>query len=148
GGTATAVYTYDYAGRQTSLTTGGTTYVSGATYLPFGPESSVTFLNGTTQNRSYDSRYRIQRNTLTGPSGPIADYTYTEDAAGNIPSILDMLASTYSRYFGYDDLNRLQTANTGASLWGSGSYRYDAMGNMLGRDLGGTVEVDPNEPLI
>ncbi|HEY4642996.1 MAG TPA: RHS repeat-associated core domain-containing protein [Thermoanaerobaculia bacterium] len=29
-----------------------------------------------------------------------------------------------------------------------GTYRYDAMGNMLARDLGGTVEVDPDNPLL
>ncbi|HJW96222.1 MAG TPA: RHS repeat-associated core domain-containing protein, partial [Thermoanaerobaculia bacterium] len=147
GGTP-VIYTYDYAGRVTSLSSGGVTYFSGATYLPFGPETSVTFLNGTTQTHAYDSRYRIQRNTLTGPSGPIADYTYTEDAAGNIASIHDMVDPGYNRDFAYDDLNRLTTANTGAALWGSGSYRYDAMGNMLGREIGGTVEVDPTDPLI
>ena len=142
-----AVYTYDHAGRPLSLAASGVTYVQGATYLPFGPETALTFSNGTTQTRTYDARYRIQRNTLTTATGAIADYTYSEDAVGNITSIYDLLDSTYNRDFAYDDLNRLTTANTGLSLWGSGSYRYDAMGNLLARDLGGTVEVDPNDPL-
>lgn len=142
----TLTYTYDFAGRPLSLAS-GSTYMSNAQYLPFGPETSLSFANGTTQMRIYDARYRIQRNTLTGPLGTIADYSYTEDMVGNITAIHDMVDATYNRDFGYDDLNRLVTANSGASLWGTGSYRYDAMGNMLARDLGGTVEVDPNNPL-
>src|SRR3954447_5529537 len=144
-----AQYSFDHAGRPTTLSSSGVTYLSAATYLPFGPETSVSFANGTTQTRLYDSRYRIQRNTLSSStSGTIADYTYTDDAAGNITSIHDMLDATYNRDFGYDDLNRLTIANSGSSLWGPGSYRYDAMGNLLARDLGGTVEVDPNDPLL
>jgi RHS repeat-associated protein len=77
----------------------------------------------------------------------IAGYTYAEDAAGNITQIHDAVDSTYNRDFVYDDLNRLITANSGSSLWGSGSYTYDALGNMRSRDLGSTVEVDPNDPL-
>lgn len=141
-------YSYDHAARPLSLSANGVTYVSGATYLPFGPETSLTFANGTAQTRSYDARYRIQRNTLTGPAGAIADYTYSEDPAGNIAAIHDMIDAAYNRDFGYDDLNRLVTANSGASLWGAGSYTYDVMGNLLQRHLGGTVEVDPNDPLL
>jgi len=144
---APIVYTYDFAGRPLSLSAFGVTYVSGATYLPFGPETSLSFANGTTQTRVYDQRFRIQRNTLNGPAGTIADYAYSEDNVGNILSIHDMLDSTYDRDFVYDDLNRLTTANSGASLWGAGSYHYDSMGNLLSRDLGGSVEVDPNDPL-
>ena len=44
--------------------------------------------------------------------------------------------AAYNRTFAYDDLNRLMTANSGASLWGNGSYTYDAMGNMLTMSLG------------
>lgn len=140
-------YTYDFAGRPLTLTSGGLTYLSGATYLPFGPETSLSFSNGTTQTRVYDSRFRIQRNTLTGPAGTIADYSYSEDNVGNITSIHDALDASYNRDFVYDDLNRLTSANSGPSLWGAGSYHYDSMGNLLSRDLGGSVEVDPNNPL-
>ena len=140
-------YAYDHAGRPLSLSSGSTSYMFSAAYLPFGPETSLSYANGTTQTRTYDTRYRIQRNTLTGPSGTIADYSYGEDAVGNITAIHDMVDAGYNRDFGYDDLNRLTTANTGLSLWATGSYRYDAMGNLAARDLGGMVEVDPNNPL-
>jgi len=41
--------------------------------------------------------------------------------------------------FGYDDLSRLTTANSGASLWGAGSYAYGAMGNMTSKSLGSST---------
>ncbi|HTV72763.1 MAG TPA: hypothetical protein VME66_03535 [Candidatus Acidoferrales bacterium] len=58
---------------------------------------------------------------------------------GNITSITDNLNAGYDRTYGYDDLNRLTTANTGASLWGTGGYTYDAMGNILNMTLGSTT---------
>ena len=144
----TITYAFDYANRPLTLNAWGGLFISGTKYLPFGPESEVTYGNGLTHTRTYDSRYRIQRNTLTGNPGMIADYSYTEDAVGNITSIHDLVDASWNRDFAYDDLNRLVTANSGASLWGPGSYRYDAMGNLLARDLGGMKEVDPNDPLV
>ncbi|HKO57511.1 MAG TPA: DUF6531 domain-containing protein, partial [Thermoanaerobaculia bacterium] len=129
-------YGYDFADRPVSAASGATPLVTGATYLPFGPMTSLSFGNGTTKTMSYDARYRPTENKLTGPSGPIADYLYASDAAGNITQIHDALDPAYDRDFGYDELNRLTSASTGSSLWGSGSYSYDAMGNMLSLTLG------------
>lgn len=128
-------YTYDYAGRQQTATgtLNGTStpFVTSASYLPFGPVTSVVLGNGTTETRGYDARYRpavlrLQRGVVT-----ISDYAYTSDGVGNITSINDVTNAAYNRTFGYDDLNRLVTANSGAALWGAGGYTYDAMGNML-----------------
>jgi len=127
---------FDFADRPYSLSTGSTSIVSAATYLPFGTLTSVVFGNGTTRIVQYDQRYRPLENKLTGPSGTIADYTYGEDAIGNITSIHDAVNPAYNRDLGYDDLNRLTTANSGASLWGAGTYAYDAMGNMTSSALG------------
>jgi RHS repeat-associated protein len=66
---------------------------------------------------------------LTGPAGVIAQYDYQHDANGNITQIHDA-DPTYNRDFAYDDLNRLVEANSGTSLWGTGTYTYDLMGNM------------------
>jgi YD repeat-containing protein len=130
-------YAFDFAGRPYSATAGAVPLVTSAAYLPFGPASSLTFGNGTTQTTAYDARYQLQENKLSGPSAnTIADYTYTHDPAGNIASIHDVVDSSYDRNFTYDDLNRLVTANTGASLWGTGTYGYDAMGNMLSSAIG------------
>lgn len=129
-------YTFDYAGRPFSVTSGTTTFISSATYEPFGPMKQLVYGNGTTKTFTWDSRYRPSRNMLTGPIGTIADYGYSADNVGNITAISDQQDPGYNRTFGYDDLHRLTTANSGAKLWGNGSYAYDAMGNMLNLSLG------------
>jgi RHS repeat-associated protein len=129
-------YTFDYAGRPITVTTGATALVTGATYLPFGPATAIQYGNGTAKTSNFDARYRIETNALTGPSGLIASYDYDHDDAGNITAIRDVMDPGYDRAFGYDDINRLTTANSGAKLWGAGSYQYDAMGNMQSLSLG------------
>jgi RHS repeat-associated protein len=131
------VYTFDLAGRPVTMPG----LITASQYLPFGPLTTLSYTNGTTKTMSYDSRYGITENKLDGPAGTIADYTYSEDPAGNITSIHDATDATYNRDFTYDDLNRLVTANSGTSLWGAGSYAYDAMGNLTSRSLG-TAPVD------
>jgi RHS repeat-associated protein len=139
----TLYYTYDAADRPSSVTRRdcptcqALPIVTSASYLPFGPETQIVFGNGTQQTKSYDSRYRITENKLTGPgAATIADYTYVPDAAGNITSIHDVTDGSFDRSFGYDDLNRLTTANTGIALWGTGSYAYDCMGNIVSTTVG------------
>jgi YD repeat-containing protein len=135
-------YSFDDAGRP--LTATGTmagqqtSYVAAAAYLPFGPMTSLTLGNGTTETRAYDARYLPLTNSLTNGVTTFAQYSYTTDPAGNITAIGDGTSAGYSRTFGYDDLNRLTTANTGSALWGTGSFTYDRMGNMLSATLGAT----------
>ena len=129
-------YAFDFADRPQSASSSGTTFVSNATYAPFGPETQLSFGNGTTKTTTYDLRYRPIENKLTGGVGVIADYGYSEDAVGNITAIRDLVDPAYNRTFGYDDLHRLISATTGGALWGSGTYAYDAMGNMTALALG------------
>ncbi|HYK04235.1 MAG TPA: hypothetical protein VE974_20960 [Thermoanaerobaculia bacterium] len=129
-------YTFDYAGRPQSAVSGTATIVASAKYLPFGPRTELVLGNGTTRRTSYDQRYRPLVNELITTGGTIARYAYTHDAAGNVMAILDQIDHAYDRTFGYDDLNRLTVANSGAALWGSGSYVYDAMGNLESSALG------------
>lgn len=126
-------YAFDFADRPVSAvgskdgTT--TTYVSSASYMPFGPEKSLSFGNGTTETRSFNTRYRMHTNVLSGAT-TLASHTYTYDGVGNATTITDDVDTTLSRTFTYDDLNRL-TGATVDGLWGAASYTYDAMGNML-----------------
>jgi RHS repeat-associated protein len=146
-----ATYTYDYANRPATLNTvtsgvNGTTSiwpVTFALYEPFGPLSGIVYGNGAVARWLHDSRYRVTRTLMVGADlhTVIADDNYTEDPAANITAIHDAVDATYNRDFTYDDLNRLVTANTGSSLWGTGSYTYDAMGNITSRSLG-TAPVD------
>src|SRR6202140_2706299 len=129
---------FDFADRPISAKRGSTTYVSSATYEPFGPLSTIAFGNSATQTLSYDLRYRPSENKLVKGS-TLADYLYQEDAVGNITQIHDALTAGYNRDFGYDDLNRLTTANSGTSLWGTttgNGYTYEAMGNLTSLPLG------------
>jgi RHS repeat-associated protein len=140
-------YTYDYAGRPLTVSRRGCPtctpdfIVASTAYLPFGPETDLLFGNGTHQTKAYDSRYRISENMLTAPGSlTLADHVYTIDPAGNITVIQDSLNAAFNRLFGYDDLNRLVSANTGSSLWGTGSYSYDSMGNLLSLQVGDRTE--------
>jgi len=134
-----ATYGYDFADRPSSVTWGSTQIVTSATYEPFGPLANIVFGNGTTQALSYNQRYQPTENKLTAGS-TLADYVYAEDGVGNITQIHDNVNSDYNRDFGpYDDLNRLTTANSGSSLWGTASgngYTYDNMGNIKTITLG------------
>ncbi len=130
-------YTHDHAGRPVSLTSAGATIISSASYLPFGPATRLVLGNGTTQTFTRDTRYLPLRNTLSG-TATLADYDYGRDAIGNVTRIDDLLDPGYDRTFAYDGLNRLVSANGGASLWGAGSYSYDGMGNQLSLTLGTT----------
>jgi RHS repeat-associated protein len=139
-------YGFDFASRPFSAVTSQTTLVSGARYLPFGPLEEISFGNGTTRAMSYDERYQMTTNRLTGllqgETGPpalqtIASYVYGHDPAGNITSIADLTNSLYTRSFSYDDLHRLVTAN---GPWGAGSYSYDAIGNLRTSAVGANLQ--------
>ena len=131
-------YTFDFADRPASAVSGTTTFVSSASYEPFGPETQLSFGNGTTRSATFDQRYRPTEIKLAKGTTALADDLYQEDPVGNITQIHDALDASYNRDFGYDDLFRLTGASTGYSLWGNGSFAYDAMGNMTSLTLGTT----------
>ncbi|MGK2860260.1 MAG: RHS repeat-associated core domain-containing protein, partial [Thermoanaerobaculia bacterium] len=124
---------YDYAGRPVTASgkvgNKSTSYVTAASYLPFGPMTSMTSGNGLVKTMTYDTRYRLDRLTL----GTVANYDYGYDNAGNLTSIADLAGAAYNRSYGYDDLSRLTSA-TGP--WGTGNYGYDAMGSMTSYQIG------------
>jgi RHS repeat-associated protein len=134
-------YGFDFADRPVSATSPTAAIVSSAGYLPFGPMTTLAFGNGTTQTMQYDARYRPLENKLITATGTLAQYAYAEDAIGNITQMHDVTDATYDRDFAYDDLNRLVAADSGVSLWGSGGYTYDAMGNLLSSTVGNRTSV-------
>jgi RHS repeat-associated protein len=144
-GATTIQYTYDYAGRPLSATTSGTTLVSAAQYLPFGPPTKLAFGNGTTQTLQYDARYRLTGNALATATSVLAQYAYGYDAVSNITRIDDVTNPGYNRAFSYDELNRLTGTTTGFELWRTSAYTYDAMGNVLFMTQG--VENTDPEPM-
>ena len=126
-------YTRDVAGRiiaAAAIAPGGgspQSLVSAVVYQPFGPVKSLTHGNGITETRGFDADYRLTHLTAAG-NVPVQNLTYGYDAADNILSISDGIASGNNQGLGYDALNRLTSA-AGAS--GSLAYSYDANGNRL-----------------
>jgi RHS repeat-associated protein len=119
-------YTFDFADRPlTAAASGGATYVSSATYEPFGPEKTLVFGTSNTRTAGWNTRYQPLSLTLTGGSEVAVNDTYSLDPLGNITAITDNNNAAYNRTLGYDDLNRLTSATTGAGLWGAtGSFVY------------------------
>jgi len=130
-----AQYQFDYADRPVSLTG----YVTSVRYEPFGPESSRTLIGGLTRTAAYDTSYRLTAFDVRQGPAVLAGYRYAHDAAGNVTTIADALDPRYNRSFAYDDLDRLVSAGSGAALWGSGTYGYDAIGNRTSAVLGSRV---------
>ncbi len=142
-------YGYDFASRPQSATMGTTALVSTAVYLPFGPAKSMTFGNGTARTTTYDQRYRMFQDTLSGPvpaengssvQGTIVSHRYAYDPVGNIRAIDDLVDDGFHRQFQYDDLSRLTVANSNTKLWGNGSYSYDNMGNIRTTAVGANLQ--------
>ncbi len=116
--------TYGYSeGRITSITlNGSTTVLDQVLYEPFGPVSGWRWGNGTLAARVYDT----DGNVTTVDSAGASDYGY--DDAFRITSITDLTDSSKSWTYGYDVLDRLNSAaRTGQSI----GYTYDANGNRL-----------------
>ena len=122
---AVVTYSYDAAGQvsQADLTVDGVarTLASGMTYAPFGAVEGLTYGNGATLTQTVDSAYRFTAQSVPG----VLDLAYTlYDADGNLESRTDVYTGPGS--FGYDALNRLDTAS---GPFGSRDYDYDPNGN-------------------
>ena len=65
----------------TGVKVNGQTLAGGSAYLPFGPLSGRTLGNNLLNvARTYDQRYQLK----AIQAGPLLDYQYTHDPAGNI----------------------------------------------------------------
>jgi len=120
------VITYNYTNdRAVSVQNNAANLATNITYKPFGGMSAITYGNGLTGSVSYDNQYRITAIT----AGAVMSLSYpTYDADGNINAINNVLDGTKNKSFGYDALDRLNSA-TGS--WGSVSWTYDGVGNRL-----------------
>ncbi len=118
-------YTRDAAARISAISRfDGTTdtLASNISYLPFGPMNAMTLGNGIQVTRDYDLAYRV----TDIDQGVAMDRSYGYDANSNITGITDHLNATKNQSFGYDALNRLDSAT---GVYGSESYAYDPVGN-------------------
>jgi RHS repeat-associated protein len=117
-----------------------TPYVSYANYNAPGQPGTVTYGNGVTTAYQYDLlNNRLSRiTTLDSMSEKIINLTYSFYSGTiqtNIQSITDNIDSTRSQSFIYDELNRLQQAQS-TSYGGNGilAYFYDQIGNFATKE--------------
>jgi RHS repeat-associated protein len=122
---ANVVFGYNANGQVTSLTLNGSTLLNAITYDPFGPITSWTWGNGTAANRAFDTDGKItQVDNAAGLS--LKDYAY--DDAFRITGITDAVDNTQSWSYGYDLLDRLNSASKTGTTQG---WSYDSNGNRL-----------------
>jgi RHS repeat-associated protein len=151
--TWTSSYTYDSAGRLSSITyassgwvigygrdsAGQIQYVSATQpghaavnlaktiiHMPFGPASSWTYGNGVTDTRTFDKAYRMAGVRDTGTSD-IQYLSYGYDAASNVTSITDNVSAANDQTLTYDRIDRLKSAT---GVYGTvSSITYDSNSN-------------------
>jgi RHS repeat-associated protein len=115
--------TYGYTnGQITSIAVNGNALLSQVLYEPFGPVSGWTWANNSNEARVYDEDGNVTN--VEAAEG----FTYSYDSAFRITGITDTDNSALSQSYGYDALDRLNSA-TGTSL--NESWTYDANGNRL-----------------
>ena len=148
---------YDAAGRINQVNkTGGPAYASGIAYTPSGAVQSTTLGNRLIEQTMYNSRLQpvtIQLGTAASASSVLElDYGFNTagqtDNNGNVLEQKIKIGTTLvaDQTYGYDQVNRLQTASEtsgGGTSW-SRTFGYDAYGNMWVSAAGGTPGVPLN----
>ena len=136
---AVVTYSYDPAGQVSGvdLTVNGQTrsLASNITYAPFGGIEILSYGNGLILTQQWDMAYR-----LTGQSIPgILSLDYpVYDGNGNLIERDDTTTSpSVASTFGYDALNRLDTAD--GPFGGGWGYVYDLNSNRTQTDEGASV---------
>jgi YD repeat-containing protein len=115
-------YSYDALGRISGVTTkanagaAAETVASSVAYQPFGPLKGLTYGNGLSLVRTFDSDGRLATHRVSFGAQDTQNLTYGYDTASNITTITDAVNAGRSESFGYDQLYRLVSA--------SGAYGY------------------------
>jgi RHS repeat-associated protein len=107
-----------------------------------------------TEQRSYNELFQLTRQTTSGkqaagPFGPMLDLEYVFSATANNGRIThrksNLTGAQWTVAYGYDSLNRLESAvSTGVLTWGQ-TFAHDGFGNLRGQTA--TSGVAPNVQL-
>jgi RHS repeat-associated protein len=98
-----------------------------ASYFATNELQTLTLPNGVSRSYSYKPNGPLDTITVTGSTGPLAQYAYSYDDVLNVDTLTD---PDGLHDYGYDGLNRLTTAIRPAGLGlPNESYAYDRVGN-------------------
>jgi RHS repeat-associated protein len=124
--------TYDFLNRVTQVgTPSAPSSFAKITYTVDSVISKITYGDGETTTYSYNSMDRPSQIDMKSSGGvKTLDLNYTYDSDGNVKTM-----NTES--YGYNWLNELTSAS---GPWGSITYGYDPVGNMLNQTLGSTTK--------
>ncbi|MCL5254830.1 MAG: hypothetical protein M1363_01670, partial [Gammaproteobacteria bacterium] len=126
-------YSLDGLGRQQGVQVNGQTFLSQVSYHPSGQLTAMSYGNGQQFTKTLNARLLpASIHSATG-SQVALHQSFSYDARGNVTAINDLAVAGNSRSNSYDDMNRLVNAS---GPWGSGSFVYDALGNLRKKTLG------------
>ena len=126
--------TYDAAGRLKTVPG----LVTGVLYDAAGHQTNVTRQNGASTTMAWSAQRGWLNSLLTtSTAGTIQDYTYGRDARGRITGVTSPQAGD-SWIYGYDDLDRLLSADNTSDNTLDQTFTYDLVGNMLTNSKVGT----------
>jgi RHS repeat-associated protein len=125
----------------------GYNYLSSASYAPTGGPASMTLGSGAVETECYNNLLQpgnvaiasggftwLNRTYNFYPSGSGGCSAGSGGNNGNVMTIADNLQANRTQTFGYDNLNRISTAQSAATsgpdCWGQ-SFGYDAWANLL-----------------
>ncbi|MGH7868492.1 MAG: RHS repeat-associated core domain-containing protein, partial [Candidatus Dormibacteraceae bacterium] len=116
-------YGYNANHQVTSIAVNGTSVLSNVGYEPLGPVNGWTWGNGSTFSRSFSGD-----GLIAGITSPGSQEGLSYDDASRINSITNTASGASSWTYGYDPLDRLNSATTSSVNEG---WTYDANGNRL-----------------
>ena len=116
-------------GQPRQVKSDGTILATATQYYPNGALQQFTYGNGIVHAMAQNARQLPQTST---DSGGVLSHQYGYDNNGNVTQVLDLnRGEGYSRWMGYDGLDRLISA--GSCSFGPGcwfNYSYDALDNL------------------
>jgi len=106
-------------------------YASAATYFPDGSLRGFSLGSGASFSAEENARGTLRNLSYGTPAAVAVSEDLTYDANGNLAQLDDLApGGQRATTFSYDNLDRLSVA-TNSALWGSESYTYDTLDNIL-----------------